>query len=131
MEQFHVNFLYLASTFAMIAGRAGSYNVRPDVFAAKVAWDHMINRHASIAFSTVLTGIIVAAEYLTACQLDVWTWPMHLILQPDDGRARQQLFYCTNVPASIHNHNRFAREEQPHSPPRGANIDRLKISIQH
>jgi hypothetical protein len=106
-----VNFLHFASTFAMIAGWAGRYNIRPDMFAAEVARDHMVNSHASIAFSAILTGIIVAAEYLSASQLDVWAWPMHLMLQSDHGRARQQLFYSTNVPASIHNHISFAREE--------------------
>src|SRR5215216_6632285 len=83
---------------------ARRYNVCPNVFTTQMARDHMINSHTSIPFSAVLTGIIVAAEYLPACQFDVWAWPMHLVLQPDHGGARQQLFYCTNVPAAIHNH---------------------------
>ena len=72
---------------------------------------HMINSHPSVTFSAVLTGIIVTSEYLAACQLDVWARPMHLVFQSDHGRARQQLLHSANVPASVHNHIRFARQE--------------------
>src|SRR6266498_1025806 len=82
MQESHMNFFGFASTFAVVAGRAGRDNVRPDVFSAQMTRHHMIDGHATIAFSAVLTGIIVAAKHLAACQFDVWTRSMHLVLEP-------------------------------------------------
>jgi hypothetical protein len=80
MQQFHVNFLHSASSFAMVAGRAGSDDIRPDMLTPQMTRDHMVNGHAPIPFSTILAGIIIAAKHLAASQLDVWARSMHLIL---------------------------------------------------
>jgi hypothetical protein len=44
----------------------------------------MVHREVALALATVLAGIIVSAKHLTPSQLDVGTWPMNLVLQPDD-----------------------------------------------
>jgi hypothetical protein len=84
-----MNFFGSTSTFSVVAGRTGCDNVRPDVFSAQMARHYMIDGHPTIAFSAVLTGIIVAAKHLAACQFDVWTWSVHLVLKPDHGRPWQ------------------------------------------
>jgi hypothetical protein len=84
-----MNFFGFTSALPVVAGRAGGDNVRPDVFSAQMARDHMIDGHPSIAFSAVLTGIIVAAKHLATCQFDVWTRSMHLVLEPNHRRPRQ------------------------------------------
>jgi hypothetical protein len=131
MEQFHVDFLHSAPAFAMIAGRARRDHICPNMFTPQVARDHMVNRHASIAFSTILTGIIVAAKHLAPRQLDVGARPMNLMLQSNHGRARQQLFHGPDVPAPVHDHTCLACVKQPHRSPRRTNIDRFKIGIKH
>jgi hypothetical protein len=131
MKESHVNFFRFASTFPVVAGRAGGDNVRPDVLPAQVARHHMIDRHPPIAFSAVLTGIIVAAKHLAARQFDMWTRSVHLILEPNHGRARQQLFHCPNMPTPIYDHIGLTREKQTHCPPRGTDINRFKISVEH
>src|SRR5215208_6875828 len=101
MQEFHMDFFRFASTFPVIAGRAGGHNVRPDMFPAQMARHYMIDGHTTIAFSAVLTGIIVAAKHLAACQFDMWTRTMNLILEPNHRRTRQQLFHCANMPAPV------------------------------
>ena len=84
MCQSHVCFIEPASALAMIAGRASRYHVRPGVFTAHVTRQNMVNRQPSITLSTVLAGIIIAAEDLTARQLHVRARAVHLAVESDD-----------------------------------------------
>src|SRR5687768_17449326 len=79
----HMDFFHLAPTLAMVAVRAGSHNVGPNVLTAQVSWGYMIHRKVALPLSTVLASIIVAAKHLTASQFDMWTRTMNLVLQPD------------------------------------------------
>src|SRR5215213_1480756 len=88
-QQLHMDLFHAAPSFAVIAVRAGCYNVGPDVLPAHMARRHMVYGEIPLALSAILTSIIVAAKDLTTGQLDVRTWPMNLIFQPDYGRAWQ------------------------------------------
>ena len=66
MQKVHMGFLYFAPALAMIARRTGSYNIRPDVLAAHVAWEHVIHRQPVIALPTILAGIIITPKHFTA-----------------------------------------------------------------
>jgi polyisoprenoid-binding protein YceI len=77
-----VDFVYFAPTLAVVAMRAGRYDIRPNVLAAQVAWCHVIYSQIALALTAILASIIVAAKDLAASQLDVWTRPMDLVLQP-------------------------------------------------
>ena len=82
-QKFHMHFLHPAPAFAMIAVRTGSYYVRPDMQAAHMAWCYMIHSETALALSAILAGIIIPPKDLAACQLDVGTRAMNLVLQPD------------------------------------------------
>ncbi len=126
-----MNLFHPTTAFAVIAVRAGCHHIGPDVLTAHMPRRNVIDRQAAFAFSTILAGIIVAAKYFPAGQLDMRARPMNLVLQPDDRRTGQQLFHRSNVSTPIHNHIRFPRQEQADGPPRGTNIDRLEVGIQH
>ena len=126
-----MDFFHPTTAFAVIAVRAGRHHVSPDVLTAHVPRRDVIDRQVALAFSAILAGIIVATKYFPARQLDVRARPVNLVLQPDDRRTWQQLSHRSNVSTPVHNHIRFPRQEQADGPPRGANIDRLKIGIQH
>ncbi len=89
MEQGHVDFIYSASTLTMIAMRTSRHNVCPDVLPAHVARHHVIHGQVTFLLSTLLAGIIIAAENFTACQFDVGARPVNLVLQPNDGGTGQ------------------------------------------
>lgn len=128
-EKLHVHFLYPTPAFAVVAVRAGCHHICPNVLAPQVARRHVIHGQITLTFSTILTGIIIAAKDFPACQFDVRPWPVDLVLQADDGRTRQKLLHRSNVSTSIHDHIRFACQEQADRPPRRTNINRFKICI--
>jgi len=130
VQQIHVRLLHSTPTFAMVAVWAGSHNVCPNVFPAHMARLHVVHRQPAVALSAILAGIIVAAKDFATRQLDVWARSMNLVLQSNDRRTREQLFDRTNVTTSIHDHIGFACQEQPYGPPRGTNIDRLKVGVE-
>jgi hypothetical protein len=90
-QQVHVDLLQAAAAFPVVASRAGSHDVRPYVFSALVAGLDMVDRQPAIPASTVLAGIIIAAEDLSARKLNPRPGAVDLFLQPDDGGAWQQL----------------------------------------
>jgi hypothetical protein len=129
MQQPHMHLLCFATTFAVIAMRAGRYDVCPDMLTTHMTRHHMIYGQIALAFSTVLTGIIVATKHFAARQLDVWARSMDLTFQPNDRGPGQQLFNRSDVSTPVDDHIRFARQEQADSSSRGTNIDRFKISV--
>jgi hypothetical protein len=111
MQQLHVYFLHPAPTLAMVAVRAGSHNVCPNVLTAQMSWGYMIHSQIPLTLPTILASIIVPAKHLAASQLDVRTRPMNLVFQPDHRRTWQQLFHRSNLPAPIYDHICFARQD--------------------
>ena len=84
VQQAHMHFLHSTPTFVVVAPGTGCHNIRPDMLATHMAWNYVIDSEATVAFSTILAGIIVATEHLPTCQLDMWARAMHLHLQPND-----------------------------------------------
>jgi hypothetical protein len=87
----HVGLIDSAPSFAVITGWTSRYDVRPDVLATHMTGNDMIYCKADITLPAILAGIIIATEYFTARQLDVWPRSVHLAFQPDDGRTRDEL----------------------------------------
>jgi hypothetical protein len=51
--------------FAVITLGTGCYNVRPFVAAIHVSRNDMVDRHAAVAFTAILTGIIITTKDLS------------------------------------------------------------------
>ena len=83
-QELHVNFFHPAPTLPVVAMGAGSDDICPDMLTAHVPWHDMVYGQTAFALPAVLAGIIVSAKNLPAGQLDVWTRPVNLVLQPDD-----------------------------------------------
>ena len=71
MKQVHVSFFGSSAAFAVIAGCAGCHDVRPNMQAALIAWNHMIDSEASLAASAILTCIIIPPKDLAAREFHV------------------------------------------------------------
>jgi hypothetical protein len=69
----------------MVAGVAGCHHVS-QVFGAHVARNHMINGQIERLFSTVLAGVMIAAENFTARETHMGARAANHHTQPDDGR---------------------------------------------
>jgi hypothetical protein len=89
LQKPHVHFIHSATALAMITMRAGGDNVGPDMLSAQMTGRYVVHRQIALALSTVLAGIIIAAEHFPSSQLNVWTRSMNLVLQSDDGRTWQ------------------------------------------
>ena len=66
MRQAHMGFLNFSSTLAVVAMRAGCYDIRPFVAAAHVSRNDMVDGHPAVPFPAILTGIIVTPKYFPA-----------------------------------------------------------------
>lgn len=60
-----MHFMRFSPALAVIARGAGSDDVCPDMLSTHVAGNNVIHSQVAFAFSTILAGIIVAAEYFT------------------------------------------------------------------
>jgi hypothetical protein len=124
MDLFH-----FSTAFAMIALWAGSYHIRPYVSATHMPRYYVIYCHTAVAFSAILTGIMVTTKNFPARQLDVRPRPSDLHLQPDDRWTRNQLSYSFYVTTSVYDHAGFARHEQSNRASSRTNIDRFEICV--
>jgi hypothetical protein len=129
--QGHVSLFRSPAALAMVARWAGGNHIRPDMFSAQMPGSYVIHSQADVPFPAILTGIIIAAENLTPGQLDMRTRSMHLVLEPDNGWARQQLRNSADMAAAIDNHAGFPRKNQSDGSPGRAYMDRLKVRIKY
>ena len=58
---------HFSTALAVIAVWACRHNVRPEVLAAHMSWDHVIHGQPTVALPTILAGIIVAPEDFPPC----------------------------------------------------------------
>jgi hypothetical protein len=56
---------------------------------------------------------------------------MDLLLQADDGGTGQKLGDRMDVAATVHDHVSLAGKKQTDGPPCGANVNWLKIGVEH
>jgi hypothetical protein len=131
MGQMHMDFIHPAPSLTMVAAWARRHDIGPGVLPAEVPWNDVIHGQPTVAFATILAGIIITAKDLSSGQFYVWTRSMNLGLQSYDGRSWQQLLYRLNVSTPVYNHVSFAGQEQANRPSCGTNIDRFKIGIEH
>ncbi len=61
----HLGLLDCATAFAVIAVRAGSYQVRPFMFAPQMARNHVVDGQVSHMLAAVLAGIVIAPSNLS------------------------------------------------------------------
>lgn len=58
--------LHFTPAFAVIAGGTGCHQIRPDMSAAHVPRDDVVDGQAAFVFTAILAGIIVAPEDFAA-----------------------------------------------------------------
>jgi hypothetical protein len=131
MKQVHMSFFGSSAAFAVIAGGAGSHDIRPDMQAALVAWNHVIDSEAGLAASTILTCIIVPTKDLATRQLHVGAWAAYLMLKTDHRRSGKLQSDGAKVSTAIRNHRRLAPEDEDDGTARGADIDGLEVRVKN
>ena len=129
MQQVHVHFPQLSAAFMMVAARAGSHYVGPDVLAAQVLGGDMIHRQFAGMPATVLAGVVIPTENLPAGQLDLQARAMDHLVEPDDRRAGQGLFNRLDGAATIHHHVGFSGEDQANGTTGIADVHGFEIGV--
>lgn len=86
MQQVHTRFLKGASTFTVIAGRAGSYDVFPGVPAIEMTRHNVIDRQDGSHLAAVLASVIIAPEDLTPVERYLRMRSVDHVLQTNDRR---------------------------------------------
>ena len=66
MQQMHVGFIHFAPALTVIAVGTRRYQIGPNMPAAHMARDDMVDGEIAFALAAILAGIIVAAEYFAA-----------------------------------------------------------------
>lgn len=107
MQQLHAGFIQGAPAFAVVAGRAGSDDIEPQVFPAKMARKDMVDRQGRGAFSAILADEVVAPEDFAAGEFQARPGPVDHFLQADDGGNRQTGRNRFDIATSVHHQNRF------------------------
>lgn len=79
-----MHLFHFAPAFAVIAMGTSGDNICPDMLSAHMPGHYVIYCQVAFPLSAVLASIIVPTKDLPTSQLDVWTRPMNLVLQPDD-----------------------------------------------
>jgi hypothetical protein len=129
--QGHVSVLQPSAPFEVVAGRAGRDHIRPGVHPAQVTRQDVVDGQVVYFPSTVLAGIIVAAENLAPGQFDSRARAMNHILEADDGWTWERCRDSFNLAAPVGNQRGFSGEHQPDSPPHVANINWLEVGVQN
>lgn len=121
----------LASTFAVVAGRAGSHHVGPNVLAPHMLRQDVIYRQIADVPPTVLTDIIIPPKNFAAGQFDMQAWAVDHLLQADNGRSRDGLLDGLDIAATIHHHVGLPREYQSNGATSVTDVDGLEIGIEY
>lgn len=129
MQQVHVHFPQLSAAFMMVAARAGSHYIGPDVLAAQVLGKHMVHGQFAVVPSTVLACVVIPAEDLPAGQLDLQARAVDHSVQPDNGRTGQRLFDRLDGAAAVHHHVGFSGEDQANGATGIADIHGFEIGV--
>jgi hypothetical protein len=80
--------------------------------------------------AAVLTGIVVAAEYLLAREAHLWPWPLDHVYQANDRRQQEGVAGAAEIAVPVLQHLRLASIDQHKGPPGVADVQRLIILIQ-
>ncbi len=129
--QSHPRFLKRQAAFAVIAGWAGSHNIRPHVGATHVTRQNVVDGEVGGLLSAVLAGIVVAAEDLAAGEADVRMRGVDHLLQADDGR--DGVFGAGSVydAPAVENQKSFVRQHQAKRAMEVGDVDGFVVRIEN
>ena len=125
----HMDFLGQPPAFLPVARRAGGDQVAPDVRAAAVTRQDMIDRQMHRLPAAILAGVIVPPENFPLREVRVGARRMDHFLKLDDRRDRVRQPDGVDRSASVGHQPGLAPDDQMQSPPRIAHVDRLKICV--
>jgi hypothetical protein len=67
MSEVHVGFFRASSAFTMVAGRASSNNIRPNMKPPLIPRLNVVYSKTPIPPAAILARVIIPSEYLAAC----------------------------------------------------------------
>lgn len=82
--EFHPRLSEALVTFTVVTGLAAGDNIRPLMSTTPAAWHDVIDREVLLHPTAVLTGEMIADEYLTTAKLDARPGPTHKCPQSND-----------------------------------------------
>ena len=127
----HARLLYCATSFAMIAGCAGRYQVLPAVLSSQTAGNDVIYSQVLLTLTAVLAGVIISSEDLALAQFDMRARPLDHRVQADDGWPWEGFGDGMDNAAPIHHQGCFPRQNQHNGALGGAHVDGGEIRVEH
>jgi hypothetical protein len=98
--------------------------------ATLIPRNNVVHCQSSFATAAILTSIAITPEDFAAGKFDVRAWTAHLMLEPDDGRTRENQSHGAQVTPAIGYHGRFSPKDQYNCPPRCADVDGLEVRVE-
>ncbi len=129
--QHHPRFVQSFAAFASIAGRTRADHVIPNVRAAAMSRNNMVDGQVVCLNAAVLTREIVAAKYGAPRQAQPRPRAIYLLREADDRGTRKLRRGRENIPATVGDDLCFAANDQHDRAMRVANIERFVILIQY
>ncbi len=108
--------------FLQIARGTRSDEVGPQMLAAFMLRDHVVDRQTASIRTAVLARVTIPSEDLSLAQANPWAGPFHHVPQPNNRRPWVILPDRMNDAASIQQHLRLPCKDEPYRPSCGADV---------
>lgn len=115
----------------MIAGWASRDNIRPNVLAAHVPGNDVVDGHVERMFSAILAHVVVSPENLAPGELEPGARAGDHLGQSDDRWNWQAARNRPDFSATVHHQRGLVSQQQAQSPVKIADMDGFKIGIEN
>src|SRR5438477_2077400 len=127
----HVRLPQRATALLVIAALARGDDVLPDVLAAAVAGDHVVEGEVVAALAAVLAGVVVADEDFLAGHLQHGPWSLDVVGETDHGRRDDRSSLARDDVSVLLDDNGLLLIQQDHRAPHVAYVQRLVVQGEH
>jgi hypothetical protein len=129
MQESHTCLFYLSAAFAVITGRAGSYDITPNMGTTHMPGNYMVDGEVWHLPAAILTGEPIPPKDFPSGQPDSWSGAANHFMKPDHGRSGKSGGRCPHCSTPIEHEHGFLRQHQAQRPVHIADIDGFKIGI--
>ena len=129
MQQTHARFLGRIASFAVIARYTSTSDIFPDMWAASVSGQNMVNSEILCFASAVLTSKTIPEKHFLPAKSMLLNRTFYHIDQPDNCRNIKRGMSSMNFASSILQHLCFTTTHKAYRPTDVANVESLVILV--
>lgn len=128
--QRHPRFFQRFAAFPSITRRTRAHDVSPNMRAAAMPGDNMIESEVVRLRTAVLASEVVAAKHSAARQFQARPRTLHLVREPNHRGARKLGHGRQNIATAIHENFGLAADEEHYRAMRVTHIERFVILVE-